>query len=62
MKTALWKSNVVQQEKEKRAREEEEVVVVDEEREEKELPSLDHLLTWGAYASPSNRLKLIRNL
>ena len=42
--------------------EEEEVVVVDEEMAEKELPSLNHLLTWAASASSSNQLKLIRNV
>ena len=43
--------------------EEEEVVVVDEKMgEEKELPSFDHVLTWAASASPSNRLKLMKNM
>ena len=42
--------------------EEEEVVVVDEEMGEKELPSLNHLLTWAATASSSNQLKLMRNV
>ena len=41
---------------------EEEVVVVDEETGEKELPCLDHLLTWAATASPSDRLKLMNNV
>ena len=36
--------------------------LVDEEREEEELPSLDNLLTWGAKASPTSRLSLIKNL
>ena len=40
----------------------EEVVVVDEETGEKELPCLDHLLTWAATASPSDRLKLMNNV
>ena len=31
-------------------------------QQEEELPSLDHLLTWGSNASPTSRLKLIRNL
>ena len=53
---------VMLSEKEKRAGEEEEVVVVDEDMEEKELPGLNHLLTWAASASPSNRLKLMRNV
>ena len=39
-----------------------EVVVVDEEVGEKELPSLNHLLTWAVSASPANRLKLMRNV
>ena len=42
--------------------EEEEVLVVDEEKGEKELPCLDHLLTWAASASPSDRLKLMNNV
>merc|ERR1712032_580270 len=42
--------------------EEEEVVVVDEEMGEKELPSLNHLLTWAVSASTANRLKLMRNV
>merc|ERR1719397_516607 len=42
--------------------EEEEAVVVDEETAEKELPSLNHLLTWAASTSSSNQLKLIRNV
>ena len=41
---------------------EEEVVVVDEETGEKELPCLDHLLTWAATASPADRLKLMNNV
>ena len=41
---------------------EEEVVVVDEEMGEKELPCLDHLLTWAATASPADRLKLMNNV
>ena len=42
--------------------EEEEVLVVNEEKGEKELPCLDHLLTWAASASPSDRLKLMNNV
>ena len=43
--------------------EEEEVVVVDEKMgEEKELPSFDHVFTWAASASPSDRLKLMKNV
>ena len=42
--------------------EEEEEVVVDEEMGEKELPCLDHLLTWAATASPTDRLKLMNNV
>ena len=49
-------------EEEEKTGEEEEVVVVDEEMGEKELPCLDHLLTWAATASPSDRLKLMNNV
>ena len=54
-------------EEEKMEEEEEEeeevvVVVVDEEMGEKQLPCLDHLLTWAASASPSDRLKLMNNV
>ena len=38
------------------------MVVVDEEMREKELPCLDHLLTWAATASPSDRLRLMNNI
>ena len=62
VKTAFWRSNIVRQAEEKRAKEEKEVVGVEKEREEEELPSLDHLLTWGASASPTSRLTLIKNL
>ena len=50
------------EEKGVREEEEEEVVVVDEEMAEKELPSLNHLLTWAVSASTANRLKLMRNV
>ena len=49
-------------EEEKMEEEEEEVVVVDEEMGEKQLPCLDHLLTWAASASPSDRLRLMNNM
>ena len=42
-------------------KEEEEVVMVDE-IGEMELPCLDHLLTWAATASPSDRLRLMNNV
>merc|ERR1712080_545532 len=37
------------------------VMLVDE-IGEMELPCLDHLLTWAATASPSDRLKLMNNM
>ena len=52
----------VEEEEKTGEEEEEEVVVVDEETGEKELPCLDHLLTWAATASPSDRLKLMNNV
>jgi len=43
-------------------KEEEEVVVMVDEIGEMELPCLDHLLTWAATASPSDRLRLMNNV